>query len=565
MMDRIRFPKDRNFLPTRPSLPDPWPRRLLHVPSMTSHEWKPGNFYGKAKEPSYNAISYTWGRFEVKNGPAIKINGVTWKIPSIDPSHFSVAEFETAIARATDKKGYLWLDVACIDQENNDVKLEEVNKQVAIFRRAAQVYAWITPWDTQSMVRTLQVLETYTTSSLGAKHGGYKLKPLTSSTAPINLPSLQNALADLAAQGWFTSLWTLQEAWLREPWLMSRSADVISAALIFQSRVSDIERPVSLAWIVGDCWDVWRALQSDRSPVARLICGHILDSGMLSLYCRNKSVLYRAATRRKARQPEDAVYGIMQVYDIRMPTRTDINRLFVDFGLVLNTQDLLSAQLFLHEKPVPLPGAWRMSRNIHVPLIHLLPYRSRLGGTLVDSDRPPQFDGSAIFLSELVSFWEVTQRQRRGAQVVPYIPHVYLDATQSNLVCMQLNDEVTQPDPAGYNRCEDNYTQRVQLAELSRHMPYSLEKYQVLYLGSIHTDLSDFMTHQKQTWELTFHIGLLVRQEKQGGGEPWYRVGFCSWLAVSEGVMREEQTIRQKPDKIPMPPALSRKFGCRIG
>jgi len=37
-----------------------WPQRLLHVPSMTSFEWEPGNRYGVHIVPLYNAFSYTW-------------------------------------------------------------------------------------------------------------------------------------------------------------------------------------------------------------------------------------------------------------------------------------------------------------------------------------------------------------------------------------------------------------------------------------------------------------------------------------------------------------------------
>lgn len=47
-----------------------WPRRLLHVPTMTSFEWAPGNYYGSTQEPSYNATSYTWGRWAARRRDA---------------------------------------------------------------------------------------------------------------------------------------------------------------------------------------------------------------------------------------------------------------------------------------------------------------------------------------------------------------------------------------------------------------------------------------------------------------------------------------------------------------
>jgi hypothetical protein len=76
---------------------------LLYVPNMTSYEWAPGNTYGKHKEPPYVALSYTWGRFQLKaeEQPHIKplpIRGVPWSIPRVSPdTHFSVEEFRHVI------------------------------------------------------------------------------------------------------------------------------------------------------------------------------------------------------------------------------------------------------------------------------------------------------------------------------------------------------------------------------------------------------------------------------------------------------------------------------------
>jgi hypothetical protein len=72
----------------------PWPRRLLHVPSMTSFEWGPGNVYGCHQTPAYYAITYTWGRWRLKEGNfphinAIDIHGVSWDIPRVNPERFT--------------------------------------------------------------------------------------------------------------------------------------------------------------------------------------------------------------------------------------------------------------------------------------------------------------------------------------------------------------------------------------------------------------------------------------------------------------------------------------------
>ena len=79
-----------------------WPRRLLHVDTLTSYEWRPGNIYNGVQEPEYNTISHTWGRFELKAGEmpeidAIRIKGIDWDVPRIRPDHFTVEESENVL------------------------------------------------------------------------------------------------------------------------------------------------------------------------------------------------------------------------------------------------------------------------------------------------------------------------------------------------------------------------------------------------------------------------------------------------------------------------------------
>src|SRR6516162_6076317 len=66
-----------------------WPRRLLHVKTMTSYCWKEGNVYGGVREPRYHAITYTWGRFAYRDSEKkeagyseatyLSVGGITWQ------------------------------------------------------------------------------------------------------------------------------------------------------------------------------------------------------------------------------------------------------------------------------------------------------------------------------------------------------------------------------------------------------------------------------------------------------------------------------------------------------
>lgn len=150
-----------------------WPRRLLHVPSMTSLEWKPGDKYGSHVEPRYNAISYSWGRYDLdipgakkmkryRNTKAIQIKGVNWPVPRICPEQFSVNQFQRLICQACESADgaegncdFLWLDIACIDQNNGPQKYAEIGRQAGIFHGAQRVFVWLTKLRSESLSHNL--------------------------------------------------------------------------------------------------------------------------------------------------------------------------------------------------------------------------------------------------------------------------------------------------------------------------------------------------------------------------------------------------------------------------
>lgn len=79
-----------------------WPRRLLHVPSMTSMTWAPGNRYGDVFGPKYLAITYTWGRWrlgdnEERHIAALPIEGITWSVPRVSADHFTAEELQCCL------------------------------------------------------------------------------------------------------------------------------------------------------------------------------------------------------------------------------------------------------------------------------------------------------------------------------------------------------------------------------------------------------------------------------------------------------------------------------------
>lgn len=585
-MASIKFPRagknesgaSWRFAPSRDKAQgEQWPpRRLLHVPTMTSYERDSNNRYNGVRNPQYNAISYTWGRFENNKYPAVKILGVTWKIPGIDPTHFSVAEFEAAIRHTAEDKAWIWLDIACIDQENAAIKLDEINRQAEIFGKAETVYAWVTPWTTSRMLTAFQTIELFS-QSLGRSLDGNAKVPPPISNLRIDLNSAYHVFTEIAQLGWFTSLWTLQEAFLCHPFFLSRSCDAVPLTSFFQGKYrNQLPYPVGLMWLAGSSRNIWDDLRWNASPQAQAICELIHDSGLLALsFLKNAYMLYPAAAKRNYREPQDAVYGIMQVYNLRMPAMNDANKLLTKLALSLNVNNALGAQIFVHQTPPnTLLDAWKLARSSHVPFqfyneLQYVPDGS-IAGT--PSGRP-SFRGTMAGLEQLASTWDEVLQQRRGpAQpqhpLLPFRPAIYLDATAAApCVALELEDTPAAPDAPDIGPSYEKYTQRWPLRQLSRRLPHALDKYNVLYLGTIRFSAPPAKHAPDVQWRLEYSIGLLVRQEVSGKGKSWARVGFCSWCTEAQRItgIRQGVSTLGKPDRVRIPTEVWGVSECLIG
>lgn len=91
-----------------------------------------------ADNPSYNAISYTWGTSGVRN--EILCNGkVLWVGENC---HYALLQIHRSRKHA---KTYIWIDGICIDQENNDEKSKHVAMTGQILSNEQIVLACIGP------------------------------------------------------------------------------------------------------------------------------------------------------------------------------------------------------------------------------------------------------------------------------------------------------------------------------------------------------------------------------------------------------------------------------------
>jgi hypothetical protein len=402
-----------------------WPRRLLHIPTLTSFEWQPGNIYGSFSSPDYAALSYTWGRWmlkpdELPHVEPLAIQGVPWSIPRVRPELFTVEQFQCAIESCTrrrkgDDLEFLWLDIACINQNEDDVDgALEIGRQAKIFGRANQTFVWLASnelrvhADIRDLGADLRFLITYgpfsdgllpfakgdmaITEQLSAKDQqeviGY-LEQESRSFARAN-----NALQRITGYPWFSSLWTLQEAFLSpDSHFLSFTGHTLTIPDFASAGVTPTLR--DLLRTVHGYLDAALAILNIRTAIhapssfrpEEAFKRLVTTTGLDALSSLNPMLLYAQARFRTTSRTEDRVYGIMQVFRLRLGKSTaswtvgmpnSLLDLELQLGAALAEQFPILSQLHIHSRAVGGRQAWRISHTSVSPEWDIeVPFRQR--------------------------------------------------------------------------------------------------------------------------------------------------------------------------------------------
>lgn len=371
-----------------------WPQRLLHVPSLTSYEWTPGNVYNGVKAPIYNAISYTWGRFRLNDGqlpeigPALDIRGTPWEIPRINPSHFTSAQMAAVVTMLSEIPApkhvanvvtgsetallttpFLWLDLACIDQRGGPVAAMEIGRQGGIFRRAARVGVWLSR-SVGDDDRHESFQEFFRIARSRDMDLGFR------SLQDHKLARLLSCVHEVLSDPWFSSLWTLQEAYLGDGLGMALIGGLANALTW-----GDDPRPVNLS----DLRKIARVSSHLRQrdglqPEVRQLLDEVdalyEASGLQSLTdMRFERELLACARHRTTTYERDRVYGIMQVFGYRLGASKPgcegndytLEELLDQLGAALLSHYPIESQLYVLRSPAETGKAWRIGMDTAVP------------------------------------------------------------------------------------------------------------------------------------------------------------------------------------------------------
>ena len=538
-----------------------WPRRLLHVPTMTSIPRSGHNTYGGVQEPDYNALTYTWGRYEMPTGHRLDLEGIAWRVPCICPSHFTVTEFDFVLKSIASDSGFVWVDVACIDQEDLVVKMDEIGRQADIFRRAKKVYAWLTSHSTDQLISlTSQVdrfsreLERLEISDHSFEYGEADIQRIVNEGVGACL----DAVARLISDPWFTSLWTLEEAYLRDDAvLLSRTGGIIP-------RGSPISNAMQLITLGSDFQTINLALAPYRATSHELECllKRAEESGLIYIDVVKAApmLLYSAASFRTTTRELDRIYGIMQVYDFRLGaskspgTYYQLEELEHQLATALNLKSAPAAQLFIHVKPPPAGQAWRISQHCTMPEVYYLcricEERCRLS---FNSSGEATFNGTCNTLTSLRRFWDqaVEHRSDRYAHGASWWRHyrvnINLDSNQTDIRAYEKSFELVR-EAQDVCRCPfcsaKPSSQKQGLSKFIAALPSPEACYSVLMLGGVRL----YKAAGPGTGVLVLSwAGLLVVGEVAPSGEiRQRRVGICSWEAA-EGDLKPHHESLWKP------------------
>lgn len=225
----------------------------------------------------YTCISHTWGRWRKEPWQWVTLPGVPWSVPEI--TRYEVSQLPDELGRLGAR--YVWFDLFCIPQTGDQTRMDiEISIQAEIFRGAHRCIAWMNhcqtfqglnaamewlalkylrtttrPLDGQNafgkLDRRLDSLRAQAKQAMELmqlpsdtylRHGNKSASPKASSKKEVSEPA-----------GWFSSLWTLQEAALC-PNLQLHSKDWTTLS---DGRGQPITITTLFLFIQETAWTVW--------------------------------------------------------------------------------------------------------------------------------------------------------------------------------------------------------------------------------------------------------------------------------------------------------------------
>ncbi|KAJ4391872.1 hypothetical protein N0V93_005492 [Gnomoniopsis smithogilvyi] len=523
-----------------------WPRRLLHIRGerLVSVERRGDSTYGDFESPKYNILSYTWGRFMSNSGAALPIEGVPWNIPRVRPSHFTTASFRNVIKQvalgastsAADRCCHVWLDIACINQNSSDDEMmDEIGHQAAIFNRAQHCFIWLNHTPASSLKWAVDLwnscFEQDFTDKIEGENGAEFIQ---------GWPAKHRAFF---SDPWFSSLWTLQEAFLRpDAILLTQEGSAVVGRWGYHGR-----GPVRLSRLASGCQKFCLVIETSYTEdpsttshgleIFRLVL-QIIDEYALRVIGESNAVkLYACSDNKRPLHPLDKIYGIQQVFGFSLGRASSLTELEDRFGASLNQLNPVIAQAFVHLEE-PLTGrSWRITPKIHVPVSTLYVLRQEPESSCkIQYDEKldsVMFRGATMRFEDCVSFWKRAAESEDSNGGLDWVHDIHLDRTDHNRSRL----------PASFFETEE-LRDNMYEEQIWRMNDVLLEVFgpelRVLRVGQ------STNTHKKGLHSFHMSFGILVYPTvSETNRKSWNRIGFATWDVWDPEVAKEESQLFQ--------------------
>lgn len=151
--------------------------------------------------PKYEAISYRWG--SMKDTKQITIDGRPMQITKT--LHDALQQI-----RSRRKKKLLWVDQLCIDQDNNEEKIQQVRMMDRIYETCTRCLIWFGQLDDSVPLQDAEAAFELLSYIAGARF--VKTPAVLRDQATFNRTMLAISAMTVWKQAWWQRAWTLQEA-----------------------------------------------------------------------------------------------------------------------------------------------------------------------------------------------------------------------------------------------------------------------------------------------------------------------------------------------------------------
>lgn len=359
------------------------------------------------------------------------------------------------------------------------------------------------------------------------------------------IKSTKQLLLQIFGDPWFSSLWTLQEAFLRPDarFLVKHGHGCPENDLALGVLLESATRLVKEMSALLEQQQTLRRPGSLKAALARDLIGVVERSGSPELSSANGVLLYSASSKRTSWDPLDKVYGIMQVFGLVLggaacPGRSfTLEELEYQLGAGLVEASPVYAQGFVHLEDLEVLGrrSWCIRNTIMVP--------SRASVTILPEaactfrvDRETwwaHFDGMKCDFRSMTAFWKRgwEARARGPAWTSQAVEYIDLDRTARNkkVVPVDMLQGGSYQGGAGeLNEILD--------AEYGPELS-------VLKLGKLR-DGSRGQRNGHCWWGL---LVFPVQGENIGAsvwrGKTWKRAGICIWDVVDENLEKDQEAL----------------------